>query len=159
MGTVWPVIWGIGCKETILDSSSPLLTFRECSIAVNLIQTLTLNLMIKIQYAEQVFTIMTRAISHLLTKLKKLFYLHWMCRTALVNASCILWANWWALLWLCVTGTVVLDINSGTPASPGGVYIWNPLIQTAFHLICGEVQCVSINSGGLPRSFLPPATV
>ena len=31
------------------------------------------------------------------------------------------WANWWALVWLHVTVPVVLDVDSGDPASPGGV--------------------------------------
>ena len=33
----------------------------------------------------------------------------------------MLWANWWTLVWLHVTGPVVLNVDSGNPASPGGV--------------------------------------
>ena len=53
--------------------------------------------------------------------LKVLFYLCWTYWTALVHVSCMLLANWQVLVWLHVTGLVVLDVDSGNPASPGGV--------------------------------------
>ena len=52
---------------------------------------------------------------------KLLFDLCWMYWTALVHASHILWATWWTLVWLCVTGPVILGIHPDNPSSPGGV--------------------------------------
>ena len=74
MGPMWPVIWGTGCKQTISDSPFPPLTFREYSVTVNLMQTVTLSPMIKIKYIERVFTIVTRATSNFLTMWKGCYF-------------------------------------------------------------------------------------
>ena len=50
------------------------LTFRECSVTVNLMQPLILRFVIEIKCIEPVFTIMTRAISNLLTMSKSCYF-------------------------------------------------------------------------------------
>ena len=41
--------------------------------------------------------------------------------TALVHASCMLWASWQDLVWLHITSPVVVSVDPDNPLSPGGV--------------------------------------
>ena len=50
-----------------------------------------------------------------------LFDLHWTHWMAFIHASSILWASWWALVWLDVMGPVVPGMCSGDSSSPGGM--------------------------------------
>ena len=81
-GFHWKLKMGLMCPVTGEQVASrpfwtvyPLfLTIRECSVTVNLMQTLNPSPAIKIKYVEPVFTIMTRAISNLSTTLKRCYF-------------------------------------------------------------------------------------
>ena len=119
---MWPSIQEKGFKWTTPDSQSLLLTSREYSVTVNLMWTLTMSPMIKIKYVELAFTLVTRATSKLWAMWDGCyFYLHWTYWTAFVHASCILSANWWAQVWLLVTGPFILGIDPDGSLSLGGV--------------------------------------
>ena len=75
---------------------------------------------------------------------KLLFYLHWTYWTALAHVFCMLWANWWALVWFHVTGPVVLSIDPDNPSSPSSVlYSESSDSDCISSPLWGGVMCIS----------------
>ena len=86
---------------------------------------------------------MTRAIRYFPTTLGVVIFT-WTYWTALVNTCHMLWASWWALVWLHVTGPVLLSVGLGSPMSLSGVlYNESPDSDFISSCFCGCAMCIS----------------
>ena len=118
-----------------------LLTSSECWVTVECMQTLILSPAIKINYVWPVFTIMTRAISYLLTMFRHR-YLTCVENIGWLQSMLPVYFGLIGKPWSGSVSQALFYLVFGLVALCPLVYHkWNNLFQTLFHPACGDVLC------------------